>query len=214
MENYIRKSYALRNYHLTQRQRSIVIGHLLGDGFLSSRKRSGAQYNLNSYLSIDRCSRDRDYLEWSATELSPLFNQIKNYTRKKDGLPLVRLQTPAHPDLSELRDTWYPDGKKIINPLFEIQNLDPLMLAVWYMDDGTYWVDNRHEFAVLCTEGFGNDSQSLISDWFKSVVGVKPTIIKTGFGGSRLRFGKKDVRKFLNIVEPHIHPVMRYKLGC
>lgn len=214
MENNTRKAYSLRNYKLTPFQRSIVIGHILGDGFLSSRKRSGGQYNLNSYLSIDRKASHRAYLSWTACALWPLFNETREYTRKKDGLPLIRLQTPAHPELSELRDIWYPDGVKVIDPLFEINEINPTMLAVWYMDDGTYWIDSRHEFAVLSTEGFGNDSQQGIADWFKSVVGVSPTVIETGFGGSKIRFGKKDVRKFLDIIEPHVHPVMRYKLGC
>lgn len=208
-----RLAYSLRNIHLTERQNEIVLGHILGDGYLSDPKRSGPQYNLNSYLVIDRKASDLPYLSWTSAELDPFIGNIKFYNRKKDGLPLVRFQTPAHPDLSALRSVWYPDGKKIVDPLLSIKPTS-LMLAVWYMDDGTYAKDRTHEYCFLCTEGFGRDAQWKISDWLFSHTGIITTQVETGFGGLRIRIGKKEVRKFLDLIAPNIHHTMRYKLGC
>lgn len=206
------KRPSLKNSHLTNRQIEIVRGHILGDGYLSDPLRSGPQYHLNSYLSIDRKGNDLPYLSWTSAELDPFISNIKFYTRKKDGLPIVRFQSPAHPDFTALREEWYPDGRKTAFPLFSLAPTS-LMLAVWYMDDGTYWKDSRHEFCALCTEGFGREIQQDIAYWFHDL-DLHPTVIETGFGGLRLRFGKKEVSRLIGFISPNIHHTMRYKIGC
>lgn len=191
----------------------VLIGSLLGDGCITVPHRN-AQYTESKKL------EHSEYLWWKAEILGLFGAKVieQNYhpvKRVASGLfevdltktkVRVRVKTRVSPYLSEIRRRWYPDGKKIV-PEGELQKLDALGLAVWYMDDGCYDYSTRR--CVLCVDGFSLDGVKSMQEYFNGRWGLKTKVYKR----QRLEFPAIDTDKFLNIVKPYIHPVMIYKLG-
>jgi len=128
---------------LTQRQETIINGHLLGDG--------GMHLNISGtgYLSIGRAGRDIEYSKWTAKELenilipSCLPDKLKirdvHDTRTQKTYQTVVIRSKCLPSITELYHKWYKDGKKIVPGDLV---LCPLSIAVWFADDGS--VSSRH----------------------------------------------------------------------
>src|SRR3989344_1953239 len=129
---------------LTQIQRSIIIGTILGDGYL--RIISGKK---NALLEINHSFVQKEYVDWKYTMLKALCKSAPK-ARKSNGTRMAyRFTTRQHPEMTKLYTTFYGEGKKSIPKYL---NLDPIMLAVWFMDDGsrntlfTFSIESRVEF--------------------------------------------------------------------
>jgi len=131
--------------------------------------------------------------------------------------------------LRELRDLFYPYGKKIV-PDNIGDLLDLQAIAVWYMDDGTgrlqeyQWRSGARAHAegrvtatpyvALYTNCFERKGQELLQAAIFQHIGVKPVIASSG--GSRpdqlyLRFSSDAAHVFLDALRPYSHPSMLYK---
>lgn len=126
---------------LTDRQRSIIIGGLLGDGHIDKREK----YPL--YI-LSHAEDQKDYLYWNYQELKNLCNHAPTYYPGKknvrirdticDTQPVYRLETRTYKSIGELRGL---SIKELVD------QLDELSFSVWMLDDG-----NHHRKAwKLCT---------------------------------------------------------------
>ncbi len=127
-------------------------------------------------------------------------------TRNGNGTRIAyRFNTRQHPELTELHKSFYVNGKKHIP---ENIKLDPIVLAVWYMDDGSKCGTSNF---YLNTQQFDFNDQircmKMLSD-----MGIKTTLNKDK-EYSRIRIKCSSLDKFFNLVAPHIIPSMYYKLG-
>jgi len=146
----------------TERQNEIIIGGLLGDSYLhNGRKKS------NVCFATQRSIKDIKYLEWQINELKNLCTEESNNIKIKTAIGkadrLVKINhkicsfnTKRLPSLNIFREEWYPDGKKIVPRNF---NLTPLMVAVWFADDGFLELNKScNSYRVgFCTNGFTYD---------------------------------------------------------
>ena len=112
---------------LTEVQKSVVIGCLLGDGYL--RQLKGRR---NAFLEINHSFKQKDYVDWKYSVLKNICKSGPK-SRKYSNRVAYRFYTKAHLKLTELLEVFYKDGKKQV-PDFD---MDPLVLAVWFMDDGS-----------------------------------------------------------------------------
>lgn len=185
---------------LTQFQKSVVVGSILGDGYLRI-----VPGRANAFLEINHSYNAKDYVDW---KYSVLRNIVKSppKMRKGNGMRLAyRFFTRQHPQITELFNTFYVKREKIIPQDFV---LDSPALAVWYMDDGSKCGDNNF---YLNTQQFSLDGQKkLIADLER--MGMQTTLQKdkTYF---RLRFIKNSIPVLQKMIRKHIVPSMRYKLG-
>ena len=70
---------------------------------------------------------------------------------------------PTHPVFTELRDKWYPNGKKIIPKDLIIT---PTVFLHWFLGDGNY---NKSHGITLCTDSFSEkDVLTLINNLNKN----------------------------------------------
>ena len=184
---------------LTQIQRSIIIGTLLGDGYL--RCMPGRK---DSFLEVNHSAKAREYVDWK-------FNQLKTITRsapkqrKSNGIRIAyRFFTRQHSELSELHKLFYFEKLKIVPDIA----LDPIALAVWFMDDGSRCGASD---VYLNTQQFVRaDQERLISYLGKMGICAKMNKDKKYY---RLRIIKSSLDRFFKIISPYIIPSMRYKLG-
>src|ERR1700690_1587449 len=140
---------------LSQEQESILIGTLLGDGHLALQK--GA---ITASLRINRSIKDIKYLEYQFNIFKDFcmpYSSIKEYKRNVE----VTLQTRACKVFNSFYDKWYVDKVKIIPKDLK---LDPLLLAIWFCDDGSLTKTKNSRKLILLTEGFSlKENEFLVS---------------------------------------------------
>jgi hypothetical protein len=134
---------------------------------------------------------------------------IDNTKTKTYGTkPTCVLTSVLHKDFDDIRETFYPNGKKIA-PYF---NLSPLSLAAWFYDDGSVCRNGRNSwFASFHTEGFtASDVQVLRSMLFDSFK-IDTYAINAASNKQIIRVNNKEYMKVCEIIKPHTVPCMAYK---
>ena len=196
---------ALKHVQLDEKQRAVVIGSLLGDANLC------ANWSKTNYrLQIRHSEHQSEYVRWKYEQLKQIVTTPPKVYEKTN---CVHFRTISHPVLTELREVFYPNGKKILTKQVVHHISDPLVVAVWFMDDGNVC---RHEDVVygyhLNTQSFTETENRMLVELFKSIWGLGCRVQKNN-GYYRLYFGKQGVNDFKALVEPHVIPSMQYKLG-
>ena len=183
---------------LTEVQKSVVIGCLLGDGYL--RRLKGRQ---NAFLEINHSYKQKDYVDWKYNILKDI---CKSGPKKREYNNRVayRFYTKAHLKLTELLKAFYKDGNKII-PDFRLDNLT---LAVWYMDDGSMVSDSDVYFN---TQQFTNKDQIKLLKKLEEI-GISTRLNKDKHY-KRIRLLKSSIKVLTELIKPYLIPSMRYKVG-
>jgi len=191
---------------LSQREKSLILGMVLGDGYLQPTGKNNAR------LRLEHGRSQGFYLEWKVKSLASLFSgKPKTLTRlhplSHKTYGYVRHQSHSTPVLGKLRHEFYPEGKKRL-PSSIIEKLDPLSLAVWYMDDGYYYLRDRCGYLYL---GNVTRSEAEIArqSMAKFSIEAKILIKKKGFA---LYFAPPEILKLKTLVGKFILPGFAYKL--
>lgn len=184
---------------LTQLQKSFVIGTLLGDGYI--RQAKGRR---NAFLEVNHSITQKEYVEWK-------YEILKNLTRsgpksrKGNGNRIAyRFFTKQHPEFTETMGLFYKDKKKCIPNL----KLDPVTLAVWFMDDGSRCSEDN---VYLNTQQFSKADQYKLLELLKEI-GLEGTLNKDK-EYYRIRFKTSSIPRLYKIIEEYIIPSMKYKIG-
>ena len=205
------RNHDLRDIPFTERQRAIVYGTLLGDGYLRPTN-SGSDHH--SYaLSLCHGEKQLEYLKWKYEELKNFVTMehfIVNTRSFRGNAPTYAFNTISHPFLNEAHGICYSAaGKKDITQAW-LEQLSPLALAVWYLDDGS--LNQRYHTIVLCTNSFSREGQLLAIDYFKNTYDIHPVLEPRRKGQTVLRINASQSHKFMDIVAPYVPPCMSYKL--
>lgn len=200
----------LRNTSFTESQRSIVVGTLLGDGYLRS---SGNSNNPSYALVFAHGEKQREYLEWMKDELKPFVLADTPYLHKKTSIhnhaPVSSYHTICHSWLTELRKAFYPNNIKTVS-LDWLNQVDELALAVWYMDDGS--LNKRYGTMTFCTNGFTYDEHLLIQQWFLDRWCLPVVIENRRNNQYSIRVNSTVARTLREILRPYIPHCMSYKV--
>jgi hypothetical protein len=195
----------------TDRQMQIIRGTLLGDGYLSfPAKRSST-----ACLEVTHSLKQKEYIDWLMNELNPFIcNTTTRHLEPRfivdhyiDEVHSLRFRTISHPMLNPLMKEYYPNGKKVLSKQC-LDQLEPLGLAVWYMDDG---IKYNHNVLEIALGECGQQVADEISQWFNDKFSMQTTNRYTR-GGFRVHMRTKDSKTFASIIKPHILPSMTYKI--
>jgi len=185
---------------LTRFQRSVIIGSLLGDGYL--RTFPGRS---NALLEINHSFLQKDYVDWKYEVLGNA-SASPPTARNGNGRRIAyRFYSKQLPELSEFHALFYGSGKKVI-PTDLI--LDPIMLAVWYMDDGSRCGEDNY---YLNTQQYSPECQKRLMVMLRRLC-LTATMNKDKIYW-RLRLIKASIQHFEELVRPYIIPSMTYKLS-
>ena len=182
----------------------VLLGTLLGDGFLENR-------NSKTRLAIKHSTKQFDYLTWKHKELKSY--EPGKITKFIDcQYPFVKFVTKSSSKLNKWHETFYVNRRKCVPENIRTLLLSPMSLAVWFMDDGT--IDKRQGSILFETQAFyEKEIYSLIS-CLNCNFNLKATIHKSGKGrGLRIYLPVKQAKEFSKIVEPYVIEQMRYKLS-
>jgi len=190
MELHRRKNLRLV---VSNRQKEIIIGSLLGDAHITAR----------GQIQFEQSTNQREYLLWKKDELETISYRNVSFVKRLDKRN--RKETSSYrfwtrQFFQDLRKIFYFNNKKIVPK--DIQ-LTPLTIAVWYMDDGCF-SDNKY---IISTDGFRlNDIlflQRLLLDTFNIKSSLK--------NGSKILISRISMKKFSLLIDPYIIHSMRYK---
>lgn len=185
---------------LTQLQKSLIIGCILGDGYL--RRMPGRK---DAFLEINHSFKAKEYVDWKYSILRDICISGPKKRKLDDTRVAYRFFTRQHPDITEFYERFYKKGKKVIPPKVI---LDPIILAVWFMDDGS---KTKKGDVYLNCQQFSFSSQERLLYALKSL-GIKASINKDK-KYYRIRIAKESVKKFARIIKPYIVSSMQYKIA-
>ncbi len=184
---------------LTQEQKSIIIGSILGDGYL--RIVPGRK---NAFLEINHSISEKDYVDWKHQELKNLVKSPPKARKGKGKRIAYRFFTKQHPEITNLYQKFYQDREKIIPNL----KLNPLIIAVWFMDDGS----KSYQTYYLNTQRFDYQSQERLIQMLKKQYGIESSLNRDK-EYYRLRIKQSSAERFKVLIQNYIIPTMEYKLG-
>ncbi len=185
---------------LTQLQKSVIIGSILGDGYLRQMPN-----RKDAFLEINHSIAAKDYVDWKYSILKNISKSPPKSRKGKGTRISYRFFTRQHPEISEFYLKFYENRKKRISDNLK---LDPIILAVWFMDDGSKC---RKSDVYLNTQQFSKDDQNRLIAALANL-GLKATINKDK-KYYRLRFLKESIEPFNRLIGNYIAPSMRYKLS-
>jgi recombination protein RecA len=190
---------------LFPREEQVVLGTVLGDGYLGYAHSTAEACRLVCNHGI----KQKPYSEWKARELARLGAEVHLVKNDGYGELSARMATRSHSALNPLREAFYYPDKVVGREVLD--KLSPLALAVWFMDDGS--VGRNANSSFFHTEGFDTQSVCEIVWWFNRN-GIEADISqgRRGVGKSIVRLRKEPTRLLFGLIEPYIIPSMRYKL--
>jgi hypothetical protein len=211
---------------LTEEAKQVIVGSLLGDGTISK----GGDFREKHSL------KQEEYLKWKAEKIGHIVNDVSRYDnfdeRYDKMISGYLIRTKTHSFLIDLEKLFYKkidDVKRIkIIPENISEYLNPLVLAIWFMDDGTTGWNYRHgvkqsenayPYCALCTDGFSNSDIENLIIAIKHVFGLNAEYhmhcnhnenqdVKV-----RIRFDVQETKKLFEIIKPHIHQNLLYKIN-
>ena len=179
---------------LSEIQRSILIGLLLGDGHLETQN-NGRTYRLK----VEHSLRQKDYLEW-------LYEEFKEwipggiYYKSKYGKEYIGFSTYSHGAFRFYAQQFYVNKKKEI-PSIITKLIDKISLAVWFMDDGS-WKSATHQTYIIHTLGFSKENLEMMIKTLQGKFNISATLHSQKGKYWRLYILSKSAEDFKKIIEP------------
>ena len=207
---------------LTQRQREIIYGSMLGDG----KKFAPAS------VGFGHGPKQKSYLEWKYKELKSLatekgIKKYSSYDKRYGSLNFsYRFYTYSNTELEEINKLFYSGEEKEVSTEI-LSNLTPFSIAVWFQDDGktdwSYSTRERTGWNITPTHGFCTDSFSLescenIKKWFPERYNIKCRIKSQGLRKDgitmkyRILIEHESNKDFIALIKPHMLPLFNYKI--
>jgi predicted transcriptional regulator len=210
---------------LSNKQKEIVTGSLLGDGCIWTNfvdplcKLQIAQSKFDNNR-IDK----KQYLTWFVLEFIEIGCSVRPRTITGHGVDGFKqseyyqyiFNTKCHEIWNELEKKWYIPiehphyrRKKIIpNDL----KLSPLTLCIWHMDDGSNYQKDAN--IVLNTQGFTEQEVEFLIERLNVDLGIKAKRRKASKPNQfRIYVGRKSYFDYVELIRPHVAwDCFQYKL--
>jgi hypothetical protein len=215
IKRHKRKYTKFYDQKLTQEQKEILYGGILGDGCIHLHHKG-----INSCRYIENHSgKQLSYLKWKMKKLDNFISvktpyKIDNSKNKSFGNGIsYRFDTVLHSEFTKLREKFYNNGKKYV-PLFK---LTPLSFAIWYYDDGS--IDKRGNRISIFSLDFDDNSIDNLLKMLKDDLDLKAKAFKRKWknkdidrSGKIITFNKEHVDKILKMISKYKIKGLEYKI--
>ncbi|OGY30274.1 MAG: hypothetical protein A3F33_00875 [Candidatus Woykebacteria bacterium RIFCSPHIGHO2_12_FULL_43_10] len=184
-----------RSQPLTAQQIAVVIGSMLGDGYLV-KTTSGFAFRVNHSL------KQKDYVMWKYK----LLKDFSNSSPRQSGTCFY-FRTITHPTFVQMHNVFYRNGRKVIPKKLLAELLDDLVLAVWIMDDGS-----RDGMQIrINSQCFNKAENEFLQKVLRTKLGIVTTLNRDKVY-YRLRVAHQSMETIRTRVTPNLIPSMFYKL--
>lgn len=193
---------------LSSRVKAIILGSLLGDGSLKIDKNYA-----NARFSFRHSVNQKEYFLWKVKELKEISGRNSYSFCEKDGFQKkgkkMIFQSRALEPLTEIYRLTHKKNKLIIRRKW-LNQMTPLALMVWWLDDGSIIGNGRR--GVFCTDKFSLKEQKILRKYLLKVWKIKTKIgmITRLYKGKEKRYyrlwirSSNELQKFLEIILPEM----------
>jgi hypothetical protein len=187
---------------LSQGQRDVLTGTLLGDGCLAKHGRYHRLFvkhkRAHESLALFKYEALRGFISMKPHR----FDQRLGGRR----FPCVQFVTRTHPVFSSWHRRFYSSRRKIV-PVDISRDLSPMALAVWLMDDGAA----DYAGVTFQTHSFGSEEVDRLAAALRDRFGLTAGV-RANRGGSIIYVYAASVSRLREIVAPHLLDDFAYKL--
>src|SRR4030043_656829 len=191
------------SFSLSEKQKSVLIGTILGDGSLKIR---GKHYRLHIKHSYNQRSlvvyKRKIFSNITNMPIRVFFQKVKNKDYK-----FCEFVTLTHTEFSKYREMFYKNGRKTITNVILKEFTDPLSLAIWFMDDGCA----EYGGVSFNTQCFSLKEVGILVKMLKENFKIYSTVRKNK-NGWIVYIPKNNLIIFKSMVEKYILPNFKYKL--
>jgi recombination protein RecA len=199
------------------KKESLIISCIIGDGYIAKESKASSYY-----LSIQHSTKQKDFLLYKKSLFESLGYKTNLYELKqtdKRKYPAIRLNVKDFNKdiLINLRRSFYPNGNKTITRHL-LNYLDPMGLAIWWMDDGCLSIYKRKDrnstarYGKLCTHCFTYDENVIIKNYLETVWKIKTTVKVEKNKYYYIYLSPTGLNQLFSIISPFIIPSMNYKI--
>lgn len=195
---------------LTDIQKEVLYGALLGDGTLITHKNGK-----NSYFSYT--SKSKQHVEYVMSYFTQYITQAgiydTSYYDKRTNKTYYRsvAKTKANQVFTQEKQNWYKCGKKVIPSDL---TLTPLTCLIWYIGDGCISHNKRTQNIKLATQCFSKeDQEKILIPQLQNfdVTLMKADISKNGEQQYFIYIPKRKIKNFLEYIGPCPFSDYQYK---
>ena len=197
-----------QNLKLSDKQREILVGLLLGDGHLETQN-NGKTFRIK----IGHSKSQAKYVNW-------LYRQFKDWvisapqeklvTTKRKIFVNYWFNTLSHPSFRFYGQQFYCAGRKIVPKMID-KLLTSQGLAIWFMDDGSL-KSKEHKAVILNTQCFSESDINRLQKVLVRKWQIESQVRKQK-DGNQLLITKNSAIKFAQIINSYLLPEFGYKLG-
>jgi LAGLIDADG DNA endonuclease family len=156
----------------------------------------------NALLEINHCLEQQAYVDWKYQHLADMVKTPPKARAGNGARVAYRFTTLSLPQLTPYYRAFYRGGDKVVPDVW----LEPMSLAVWFMDDGC----KSYRALYLNTQQFSADDQLRLVGMLKKQWGIDATLNRDKHY-YRLRIAVASVQRFKAIVEPYLLEQFAYK---
>jgi intein-encoded DNA endonuclease-like protein len=197
----------IKGMSLTQVQKDILVGSILGDGSLEFNGYHGAR------LQIKQSEAKGEYVNWLFKKFE---NLVRTAPKQRSDTNQWYFGTRYFKELKEFRDIFYQNGRKSIPKNISKFIRSPLTLSVWFMDDGSLDYREKSHFSFsLSTDSFSFNEVELLKAVLLKQFNIVSSIQTPSSRGKKyvkLYIGKHGRENFLKAIRPYVLKCFSYKL--
>lgn len=182
--------------------KSFLIGKVLGDAHVDRHNKTWA-------VSFGHKNSHEEYIDYCLKVMANISNGTKSKRVSGYGTRIIGVRSKQNYKINLMFSSWFKTGIKQIP---EKIKLNPIILAFWYMDDGSLTsTPLQKDRANFATCDFSKKSMDNLKLSLKKYGFNNFTIYKTE-GYYRLRLNASDAEKLFSDIAYLIPPGMQYKL--
>ena len=192
---------------ISSRQKEIIIGKLLGDGHLETA--NGKTYRLKIEHSFNQCA----YVDWLYQEIKSMASaEPKLKLQIVNGVEYKKYWFNTHYSGSfRFYAQQFYQSKQKVAPKLIGRWLTPLVLAVWFMDDGSI-KSKECQGKILNTQAFDAVSLERLQKAIHKNFRIQTSLRKQK-EGFQIYILAGEIEKLRQTIGKYALPSMQYKLG-
>lgn len=189
---------------VTDTQREVLIGTILGDGSIVRRGRS-------THIEWSNKEEHLEYVNYRIKMLEGLAYRNPNIFTSGYNTRMIRAKTVASEDIRELIEECF-ENRNLNDNI--IKYVTPLALAMLYMDDGSLKMYKTKYAANIAICSMSDEDVKILTKAFNNLgINVVAYVSKTnGKPYNRLRINYSDAKKFFELIREYVPECMQYKL--
>lgn len=187
-----------------------MCGKLLGDGSIVKQARRKPrfkfQHRTEDFGWTNYCYHK---LKNNIPLAKPIYKKNIEPRLRKEYSEFFYVQSKTDPVITELYETWYPNGNKSLPFHYLEQHLDEQALSWWYQDDGHLKIVNgKMQKIILSTDSFTTNENYILQNllWNKWKLSFK-----LDKQNRLILYDQFQIIYFLHLIQPWLQPFMARK---